>query len=328
MKYIPFILLLLLTSCYDEIDLSKYGRQEGLDKLTLNAVVNEDSTIKVFASRPFYYTSNHTKPDVVENLSINLIVNGNKMGMMTYNKDTQRYESNVKPKQGDRIQLQTSYNGQLVQVEDSVPEVVKIEKVTASRQGPMHIYEDYDYRVNYHITFTDKAGEANYYFLRYDAYTPDTLSPNKWNLYMGECNYEREFVFTQLANQVNATIPGWEPYSPYGLPFSDYGIDGKTYTLNVGEIIQNSSEDSGPYADCMFRKFTLYSISKAYYNFLVSQLGTKMSSGIQGGLIDVGLVEPQRYYSNVEGGLGIMGCYTENSIIINVFTQTGDFSRK
>ena len=99
--------------------------------------------------------------------------------------------------------------------------------VTVSRQGPVSIYTNSDFVFTYRVTFTDPIGDGDYYFLQWDA-----VDPRK-DIMMGERDFTHELVFQQLANQVHATLPGWEPYSPYGLPFSDKGIDGERYTTTI-----------------------------------------------------------------------------------------------
>lgn len=143
---------------------------------------------------------------------------------------------------------------------------------------------------------------------------------------MGERNFTHEYVFQQLANQIHSTLPGWKPYSPYGLPFSDKGFDGQKRTIEVREIIQLSS---GTWRQKrMARKFWLYAISKPYYDYLVSSIINRTDNkGIQGGLIDLGLADPVKIFSNVDGGVGIVGCYTSDSQTIDVIKEIGPFPK-
>ena len=173
--------------------------------------------------------------------------------------------------------------------------------------------------VYYNLTFTDKPGDS-YYFLQWD--NADGLR----GFSMGERNFTHEYVFQQLANQVHSTLPGWEPYSPYGLPFSDKGFDGQKRTIEVREIIQLSA---GTWRQKrMARKFWLYTISKPYYDYLVSSIINRTDDkGIQGGLFDLGLADPVKIFSNVDGGVGIVGCYTSDSQTIDVIKEIGPFPK-
>lgn len=112
----------------------------------------------------------------------------------------------------------------------------------------------------------------------------------------------------------------------YGLPFSDKGFDGQKRTIEVREIIQLSA---GTWRQKrMARKFWLYAISKPYYDYLVSSIINRTDNkGIQGGLIDLGLADPVKIFSNVDGGVGIVGCYTSDSQTIDVIKEIGPFPK-
>ena len=85
-----------------------------------------------------------------------------------------------------------------------------------------------------------------------------------------------------------------------GRLFSDELFDGKEYTLQVKEQLRS---DTKYYTK---RHIRLYSLSEPYYQYLLSLQNIK-NEGIMGGLTNVGLAEPVRIYSNVEGGTGIAG---------------------
>ena len=312
------ILIFLFTGCYQDIDLDKYKEQDGEHLLTINSIVNPDSLVAASATRTFFYSDNHGDKDYVKGLQLSLYVNGIDKGLMRYNTSNNLYESSYQPKENDIIDLKTEYLGKVVECRDTIPSKVKIESIEIERQGPMHIYFDNDYIVTYKITFSDPAGADNYYFLKYD-----DIQSGK-NLSIGVRDYTYEFVFQQLANHINAVVPGWEPYSPYGLPFTDYGIDGTTHTLIVKEIVSSYYPLSG-WSE-MKRKIKLYSISESYYLYLLSKLynGTD-NSGLHGGMIDLGVTEPMKYYSNINGGTGILGAYSLDETEIDVIQIIGRF---
>ena len=312
------IVLVSLTGCYQDIDLGKYKEQDGEHLLTINSIVNPDSIVAASATRTFFYSDSHGGKDYVKDLQLTLLVNGVEKGLMRYNTTTNLYESYYQPKENDIIELRTEYFGKVVECSDTIPSKVKIESIEIERQGPMHIYFDNDYIITYKITFSDPIGKDNYYFLKYD----DVLSGK--NLSMGERDYTYEYVFQQLANHINAVVPGWEPYSPSGLPFSDYGINGTTHTLIVKEIVSSYRPLSG-WSE-MKRKITLYSISKSYYLYLISRLyNNTENSGLHGGMIDMGVTEPIKYYSNIQGGVGILGGYSLDETEIDVIQIIGRF---
>ena len=182
----------------------------------------------------------------------------------------------------------------------------------------MQIYTDADCVVYYNLTFTDKPGDS-YYFLQWD--NADGLR----GFSMGERNFTHEYVFQQLANQIHSTLPGWKPYSPYGLPFSDKGFDGQKRTIEVREIIQLSSGTGGKNG---WRAILAVCNLEAILRHLVSSIINRTDNkGIQGGLIDLGLADPVKIFSNVDGGVGIVGCYTSDSQTIDVIKEIGPFPK-
>lgn len=319
-KYIlATLLIFVLASCYREQDLDQYRNDELSNMLTLNSLVSADSTVQVAATKPYFFSDVHKGRTFVTDLDIAVGINGEEKEHITYDADRHLYVSNTKVLPGESVTVSTRYRDKTVTATDVMPEPVVIEGITVSRQGPMQIYTDADCVVYYNLTFTDKPGDS-YYFLQWD--NADGLR----GFSMGERNFTHEYVFQQLANQIHSTLPGWEPYSPYGLPFSDKGFDGQKRTIEVREIIQLSA---GTWRQKrMARKFWLYTISKPYYDYLVSSIINRTDDkGIQGGLFDLGLADPVKIFSNVDGGVGIVGCYTSDSQTIDVIKEIGPFPK-
>ena len=321
-KTLTAALPVLLTGCYQDIDLDKYKENNGEHLLTINSIINPDSTITVAATRTYFFQDVHNERSYVKGLDIDIYVNGENNGKMVYNPSTQLYVSDIKPGERDEVSLRTDYGDLTVTASDIVPEKVSIESVTVSRQGPLAIYTDRDYIFTYNITFTDPVGKDNFYFLQYD--TTDWLH----GLMMGERDFTYEYVFQQLARHINANVPGWVPYSPDGLPFSDYGIEGKTHTLIVKEIVQGGSGRDLSKVTEMNRRFKLFSISKDYYEYLLSVIyNDSDSEGLHGGMIDLGVTEPIKYFSNIDCGVGIFAAYSLDSTDVDVMSIVGRFPK-
>lgn len=324
---IIFILFILaLSSCYQDIDLDKYKGANGENLLVLNSIINPDSTISAVASKTFFYSDHPIAREYVTDLDIKLLINGEEKGLMKFNPENNHYESFYKPSEKDIVELKTIYREDDIECTDTVPKKVEIESVKVSRQGPLAIYTYKDYLITYEITFTDPINEDNFYFLQYE-------DSGRWvsgNLNFGVRDFTYEYVFQQLARKIGAIIPAWEPYSPEGLPFSDYGIEGKTHTLIVKEIIQGSIGQMFPISGYthMMRKISLYSISESYYNYLVSRLYNETyDSDLHGGMIDLGFTEPLITYSNIKGGIGIFASYCRDEKELDVIETTGTFPK-
>ncbi len=316
------IISLLTTGCYQDIDLDIYKGQNGEHLLTINSIVNPDSTIAVAATKTYFFSDIHNSRDYVTDLDIQVLINGENRGRLSFDDKTNMYQSEIIPKVGEVVELNTVYGDSVIKCSDIIPMTVSIESVKVSRRGPVAVYTDRDYIFTYAITFTDPVGNDNYYFLHYDT------SDFRKGVPMGERDYSYEFVFQQLANRINSNIPGWEPYSPYGLPFTDYGIEGKTHTLIVREIVQGANgRDRTKYTQ-MNRKFRLFSISKDYYQYLLSVLyNNTESEGLHGGMIDLGLSEPIKYFSNINGGVGIFAAYSLDETEVDVMSIIGKFPK-
>lgn len=324
MKNHLFILLASasMCSCMQETDLDRFKDSEYANMLTLNAVATPDSAISVVATKPYFFSDVHNEPVFVSDLKIGLWINGDYRGEMTYNAQQHRYMHPEHPREGDTIAISTQYHNAEVAATDIVPHAVEIESISAERQGPMHIFGNNDYMITYFVTFTDDPDAENYYFIAYDQYES---AVDTW---MGQKDYSYEFVFQQLAQTINSSVPGWEPYSPNGLPFSDHGINGTTHTLVLKEIVQVSPLAGIDIWTSMPRGFRLYAISKPYYNYLVSLLCCDTSDDdIHSGMIDLGIAEPIKIYCNIAGGLGILGCYTSHFQSIDVIKELGPFSK-
>lgn len=305
---------MLLGSCTQDIDLSEYRYDDSKNKLTINSIVCPDSTLAVLATRPYFFSDSHTERSYVTGLAMTCRINDGTPVTMEYSNQRHMYVANVKPQAGDKISLSTTYNDKLITAEDVVPEPCPIESVTVSRRGPMQIYSSCDYVFTYKVTFKDEPNVDNYYFLQWEEENV------RRGLRMGERDFTKDIVFQTLANQVRQTLPGWTPYSPYGLPFSDKGIEGQEHTIVVEEIIQGdtgSGYNLSKYEE-MGRKFKLYAISKAYYNYLTSSLAVLMDyDSWQGGLIDLGLANADKIYTNINNGIGILGCYNASTMTID-----------
>lgn len=311
-----FVLILMMTmsACYHEIDMNRYREDEGQNLIVLNSLCNPDSVVQVSATHTFFFSDVHTDPVYISDLQMDVSIDGEIFERMAYDGQRNLYQSSIKPKEGGKIHV-VAYHPKLmarIEATDIIPYRVNIERIASLRQGPVHVYSDEDYIFTYRITFTDTPDQPNYYFLQYD--TPDEHSPYR----MGERDFTYEYVFQQLAREVSDGIFEWTPYSYTGLPFSDKGIEGKKHTLVVREILQNPN--GFDHWTEMPRRFCLYSISKNYYDYIVSVLRNSTSdNGLQGGLIDLGLSEPGRVFSNIIGGTGILGSYVRDEKVVDVF---------
>lgn len=317
------VLSIFLSGCEQDLNLDKYNDPDVTNMLVVNSIINPDSVVKVSVTNPYFLATTHTGFPPVEGLDVRMSEDSGEWHSLEFDSETGMYVSQRKPAAGETVSLYVRRGEELVSCADEVPRKVEIESVEVSQEGPIHIHWDNDYRFNYRITFTDPPGEENYYYLhivedreamRQDGYVE--VSSN------GQIDYTYDYVFQVLADMINTDLQGWKAKEvAYGYPFSDKGIDGQTYTLTVSEI------DQHPWTwliKKMPRIIKLYSISKAYFEYMVSVLRMDYyEDALKGNLLSLGLVEPTKIYSNVEGGTGLMGSYNLATWKIDILEQTG-----
>lgn len=90
--------LLTLSSCYNDIDLGNHKDENGENLLTLNSIVNPDSTLTVMATRTFFFTDSHKERVAVEGLDITMTINESENQHLRYDHE----------KKAIRLRLQAS----------------------------------------------------------------------------------------------------------------------------------------------------------------------------------------------------------------------------
>ena len=318
--FIPMFLF-LLSSCEQEWNLEGYRDTELENTLVVNAILNPDSVLRVSVTRPFFFSQPHSEFSPVENLAMTVTDKNGQTETLKYDPVSKSYLSTIYPHSGERYEIAINTDRGAVTTHDEIPHKVDIQDVSVSGEGPVHIYWDRDYRFTYKITFQDTKDEPNYYFLAID----DNSLPYEFTQ-MGQVDYTGDYVFHVLASVVNNGLQGWKADGVFGYPFSDEGIDGKQYTLTVTEILQSPLVQM---IERLPRKIKLYSISKPYYEYMVSVLSMDYDeSAFKGNLLALGLIEPTKIYSNISGGAGIMGSYNLSTMDIDLLEYTGGWPEK
>lgn len=307
---------IFLSGCEQDLNLDKYRNPEIEDMLVVNSILNPDSVIKVSVTNPYFFTSLHTAFAPVTSLDVQVTdVSGN-WHTLDYDEVSQLYISSLKPVAGETLNMQIRRDGKVVSCCDSIPDKVEVEEVTASGDGPMHIYWDNDYRFTYKITFQDPPGKENYYFLKIE----EGDFNHEFSL-MGQVDYTSDYVFQVLADMLNRNLQGWKPNGVFGYPFSDMGIDGKRYTITVSEVLQMPPVDI---IKRLPRKVCLYSISKSYYEYMLSILPMDYEeSSLKSDLLSLGLMEPSKVFSNINGGTGLLGSYNLSTKEVDLLQLSG-----
>ena len=323
--YFPFvvsIIIILFTGCEQDLDLDKYKKQNIEQMLVVNSILNPDSVMGVSVTHPYFFSDTHVSFSPVECLDIQINGDDGRCEQLIYDEKTGLYLSKYKPVAGEILNLRVENSlGMTVHSRDTIPHKIVIDHVELTGEGPMHIYWDNDYLFTYKITFRDPQYDNNYYFLAIE----DDAHIGEFSQ-MGEMDYTFDFVFQELANIINQDIQGWRPDGVFGYPFSDKGIDGKKYTITVKEVLQQPPVGL---IKSLPRKIKLYSISKSYFNYMVCVLSADYDeSALKGNILSLGLLEPVKIYSNIEGGAGLMGSYNLTTMRVDLLEELGGWPTK
>lgn len=321
--------VIILTSCYREIDLEKYRTTP---KIVINCPISPDTVIRASITRTYFYADldelrggnngwmyGESDPDVkLKDAKVELYVNDIYKEDMKwqaidsineFSKPDTFFVSSFIPQPGDKIKIvaSTSEYGS-AWAEDIVPQLVLIKDINItcrketgtpysiqnSTTGNVDYNNEY-YAFQYFITFKDTPNTSNYYQLWVE----------------GDIQY-----FDPIFSNTGSTLDGTLGYDGLdgrgGRVFTDDLIDGKEYTIQVKRLYPAYAVD-----DSIVGNINLYSLSESYYQYLQS-LEKISASTLSGNLSDIGLAEPIRVYTNVNNGVGILGACQRVHVSINL----------
>ena len=296
--WIMAVCSLLLSACYKEIDLEQYRPKP---TLVLNCVCSPDTVVRASVSRTVFFTDHREDDPTLTDATVSLTVNGVPAGTMRYDEASKLYVSDVVPQAGDRIEIRAVHAlGEAIGT-DMIPEQIPVERVGLK----FRTYEDPDriivtpggpvygqsYEATYRITFTDPASERNYYCIRIE---------NNNGIPAETLDYSHDKVFLAQQEIMDGVTTDTRIYGDEGRTFTDDLFDGQTYTMEIVQTAPYYGRHSRPY------RIILYSLSEPYYHYLTGILNVDDES-FNSDLVDWGFSEPNAYYSNVNGGTGIVG---------------------
>lgn len=333
---------LLLASCVENIDMEDFRPNP---RLVLNTVALVNSPLTASLSRTWFYTDKH--PNVtIGNAHVELYVNDTFRELLVWQEGDADYNSkgyyasSYCPAVADRIRLVAKAEGfKEVSAETILPQPARLVSTTiTTKRDTIYSHSYYEVTTTYtnHITMKDDGTQKDYYLIRFESGSSILGDDNTWRYYWNsiQVDYSSDPLFDQDLSTLDKVL-GNDWLSGYnGRVFSDELINGKEYTFNF----KSQSSFSKPIPDEelpdtdypeempdtippprppeLFR-VVLYSLSEDYYKYL-KVLQTKDDGTISYDLIDAGLAEPIRVYSNVSGGLGICGGSYKDSLTIEM----------
>ena len=316
MKHLLYTLLLgvFLTSCYRKIDLDEYRTTP---KMVINSVVSPDTVVMASITRTWFYPDK--KPYVnLPHAHVELYINNQYIETMQWktlnnprnpDQPDTLFLSNTIPAEGDRIKIVAStpeYG--TVTAEDIIPKKVPIKNASHTIKKGNGVYQgtisDY-FEIYYEVTFDEFPEKNNYYLAKITQ-----IKTGYYGYYETEIDYiDPVFKEQDAILDESMAFNGLEKRG--GALFTDQSINGQTYTLQIKETTAELDETEQ-------RIISIYSLSESYFLYLLS-LQKIAGSTLEGGLGNIGLAEPLRVYSTVEGGTGILGGnqHSETTITLN-----------
>jgi len=313
MKNLSIIAIILmfsiLTSCETEIPFNGTITEPMLSVISLPFT---DSVIQANVTASRFFLSNENDFKVVDNATVDLYINGTfKENLIAQGQGN--YRSQYIPVEGDIVKLNVSaISYESVWADATVPLKVAGFQIdsTITRSNTSLIIEGSNYggsvvRLdtvgttysnihNFNIKFSDLAGESNYYRLVVKL----TTTANGYSTVSYQNNFD-DIVFGTKKENMDG-IFSESPYDRYNI-FSDELIDGKPHTITVSIPVSYDTYydrvDTTDYERSV--SINLQSISQSYYLYLKSLKALEIA--------DPFMSEPVQIYTNVNGGLGIMG---------------------
>ncbi len=312
--------IFLFQSCETYID---FNGEETTPMLVVNSFCTPDSIITVNVSKSKFFLEENFKFDFVNNAEVHLWVNG-QLKEKLISAGNGNYKALYKPKIGDIIKI-TAKNPVFSEVEGlvEVPSAVAIQKVDTTTNKlestpllnyvylPNNTYKKdtigfiHNIKLNFGIKFSDPPAQ-NYYRLvvKQRQYFEDgTIIENPFYFNSDDV----VFGSVSVGNIFNE-----KSYSYY-FEFSDELFDGKNYNLKFycnfyqyeyfdnefsGKIVKPGGETS----EKSELLIDLQSISKSYYFYIKTLVANSSVTEL--------FSEPVQIYSNVKGGIGVIGSYT------------------
>jgi len=320
-KHISYILALgislLIYSCENVIEFSGKTTKP---LLVVNGFISPDSLIKVHVSKSKFFLQDNSSYESVNNATVNVWVNGTKTEKLV-NIGEGYYQASFKPQIGTVIKI-TAENTEFSEVSTYTDVVAPNPILSADTTN--HIFKEYpnidrtsqngvvtldtmgfskfeDFDV--HIKFKDPANQANFYKLNLkilNHYDNDSTTLNStW--------FSSDDIVFGNGNTSGPFDTG--SYS-YDHEFSDELFNGKEYKLKLTFGITTyiykdktlNKEQKTPLKQELY--IELQSISESYFKYIRSR-------STSAGTIEF-FSEPVQIFSNVSGGIGILGSYSSS----------------
>ena len=321
---------LFLSSCEKEIEFN--GSQTD-PKLVINSLIEPGQPIKANISKSFFFLDNEADTEAPNDLVAMLYVNGESLGEMTLSYDTAVSYDIWNPNEPNMGRVQKVYT------HDYCPVAGDVIKITASANGfddveatTSPIPNDLNVQLNSEVTRWSSYYNYMYndtivvdsllYISAYVNLTLNITDPNP-----GQTDFFRVLISNGeggvAVNSFDCIFDYDDPVFGSAMPdndivdfsdldtrpegvFTDVLFDGRSYQLRFKLHIPISLYENEYDPEFFQLPISLQHLSKEYYNYL--------NTCDQGEDIITFFAEPIQTYTNVEGGYGIVGGRTVDTL--------------
>ncbi len=312
-------MILFFNSCQKVIEFNG----EITDPLVVvNSLLTPDSVVSAQVSLSRFFLSNDTLYQKIDSAQVLLFVNGTLKEGLNYHYNGV-YVGKYKPLIGDSLNLQVIIPGKkTVKTGTSIKSAISIQSIDTSSHAtgkkmpilsnkvisPTKILLDtlgyaFEYKLSCVLHLIDDGIETNYY--RLSVVTKTSLGTKK------SYNYLFNFDDVVSGNTNNSIGPPTSLTNNKFNIFSNEMFFGKEYALKFSVLYNKSIllPAYNKYLNLQDVTFNLQKINQSYYQYLKTRANIKTNSFF---------AEPVQVYSNVDGGIGIMGSYSNSVLKINL----------
>ena len=312
-----FVLLsvIFFTSCEKVIE---FNGSVTNPMVVINSFVTPDSVISAQVSLSRFFLSNEVTFDMVDNATVSLLVNGSPKETLMHAANGV-YVGTYHPAIGDSIRLSVQTPGKnevscgtsiepqtaVLSVDtSSVFNGAKTPIITVNKTTGFidTIGNSLGRTLKFVLRFSDNPAVQNYY--RLVVITKTYTSKG----FMQDYNFSFDDIVSGNANKDAVGPPTSLTSNKYNV-FSDDLFNGKQYplTFSIQDVKNVYYPGKAKAATIREVNINLQSISKSYYLYLQTRTSIKTNTFF---------AEPVQVFSNVDGGIGILGSYTSNVVKI------------
>lgn len=332
--FFQLFFVFLLSSCTETIN---FDAELTEPKLVVHSYITVGEPISAIIRESKFFLNDTTQHEFVKDADVSVYVNNSfveKLKIKIYSWNEVEYIGEYFPQQNDKIKLVIKRTGKAdvfaeTQIESPI-EIIKIDTVstdiiyTGSLDGsvPMHLHKAFI--MNCNLQFKDDGNKKNYY--RIIVERREILQRDKWEFVN---NYpqaiESKDLNTIVINPLESTIKeiwggGNSEVLTYNI-FKDDLFNSNVYNLRFSlraVILLKNPDYLGEDIDYFESKKVVYriyiqSITKDFYEYMASLSALANTNPF--------FSEAVQIKSNINGGIGILGAYTNSNIVEFEFVE-------